>query len=216
MTWLFCLLATTLACAPKRSSPARILAVGDSILAAHRGRGASIPDIVANRTGHVVTNVAQNGAWVTPGGGVTTVPEQRLDGSWDWLLLNGGANDLNGRCGCEACDAVMDELIAADTRSGALVDLVEQARTQGTRVLYVGYARFPEGARFGFDRCDEELVELGRRVAALAERVPGAWFVDVSSVTDEAYFVADRVHPSLEGSRVIGEQAARTVSQATR
>jgi len=204
-----------------RPAPANadMLAIGDSIFEAHRSSGRSIPDVVAERTGHVVHNAAKSGAWATDGGGVPTIPEQRVDGDFAWLVMDGGANDLNGRCRCGDCDAVLDELITEDATDGVLVAIVEEAVAQGMRVAFMGYPELPDDARFGFSRCGDQLAEHRRRRVRLAERVDGMWFVDASEVvgaTDLPYFVDDHVHPSVEGSRVMGEHIVEQVRELSK
>ena len=191
--------------------PPRLLAIGDSILAQHGAR--SVPAIASKRTGHTLTNAAIYGAWATPGGGIVSIPDQRVEGRWDWLILNGGANDLNGRCRCGDCTQVLDELITADTQGGVLVRLIEDAVARGTRVAFLGYADFPDGAEYGFDRCGDELAEHRRRVRALAHRMANVWFVDAREVITEAHFLPDRVHPTVQGSRLMGEQIADLIER---
>lgn len=205
-------------CSPRHlSKQADMLAIGDSILEANVGRGGSIPEIAARRTGHRVRNVAVSGAWATPGGGVQTIPEQRIAGKWAWIFMNGGANDLNGRCRCTDCASVMDELITRDAQRGVLVNIVEEALATGARVVFLGYPEMPKGAKYGFDRCGDELAEHRKRVSRLADRLPGMWFVDASRIAgrdDLPLFIEDRVHPSIEGSRMMGEAAAKAILQA--
>ncbi|MEO0600907.1 MAG: SGNH/GDSL hydrolase family protein [Myxococcota bacterium] len=210
-------LLSLFACGPRVPKHANMLAIGDSILAAHAKAGASIPHVAAARTGHVVHNVAINGAELLEGGAIRAIPLQRVAGKWDWLVMNGGGNDLNGRCGCGDCRAVLDQQISADATSGALVDIVKEAVASGTRVLFMGYPELPPGARFGFDRCDDILVEQKSRIATLARNTPQLWFVDAADVIDAAdlqLFVEDRVHPNREGSRVMGEYIAKTIESA--
>ena len=138
-----------------------------------------------------------------------------MDGGFDWLLMDGGGNDLNDRCECGDCGAVMNELLTADGSEGVIVDVVEEASAQGIKVLFMGYPDLPDGAEFGFDRCGDELIELNARLAALDAREDQLWFVSAADVVgpdDLHLFDSDRVHPSPEGCRVMGEYVAETIS----
>lgn len=191
-----------------------MLAIGDSLFAYNLRSNESIPEVAADRTGHVAFNAAISGATVLPGGEVTAIPDQRVDGTWAWLVMDGGGNELNGRCGCGDCDAVLDQLVMPDGSSGAIVDIVEDAMAAGTRVVFLGYPEMPEDAEFGFSRCNPVFAEHSARMRAFAEQEPMLWFVDAFEVvraTDDAYFVSDRVHPTPEGSRVMGEHIARAI-----
>jgi hypothetical protein len=60
-------------------------------------------------------------------------------------------------------------------------------------------------------QCDDELVELRARKAAMANTLSGAIFVDASQVmdgTDLDLYDTDNLHPSVLGSRAVGELIA--------
>ena len=189
-----------------------LLAIGDSMFDWHRGDG-SIPEVVADATGLELFDASVGGAMLT--GGFESIPAQRVDGGFDWLLMDGGGNDLNDRCGCGDCGAVMDELLTADGSAGVIANVVEEVAAQGIKVLFMGYPELSEGAEFGFDRCGDELIELNARLTALNAREDQLWFVsaaDVVGADDLHLFDSDRVHPSPEGCRVMGEYVAETIS----
>ncbi len=192
-----------------------LLAIGDSILQWNVGTGESIPEVVGSSTGLAVTNEAVSGAWLTNDGVFPSIPDQRVDGDWEWLLVNGGANDLAQRCRCQACDGVLDEMVTPDGARGILPALVAEATGDGSKVVLLGYPEFPDGAQFGLDDCDDELVELASRLATLASATAAAWFVNAADVVradDAEAFIADLVHPTPEGGRTIGEYVAETIS----
>ena len=195
---------------------ATVLAVGDSILAWNREEGASIPEVAGRELDRVVHNVAVSGSWIT-GDEDDAIPAQYVEGSWDWVIADGGANDLNGECECGDCDAVMDTIIAEDARAGEYPVLADRVRAGGARLLVMSYPRLPPGARFGFDRCEAELETLSARQAALAAARDDVFFVDVRPIvdgTDLALFVADQVHPSIAGGEVMGKAVADAISAA--
>lgn len=217
MNTLRALLPLTLtACTGSPIEPAgNIIAIGDSILEWNLDEGASIPEVVGQARGQEVYNAAISGTMVTEG--PESIPSQYVEGDWAWLLLDGGGNDLNDRCGCGDCDAVMDEIVTADGTGGALAALVGPVAASGVRVAIMGYPNLPEGAAFGFDRCGEELIELASRQAALASHDDNIIFVDAREFidsTDTSLFDEDLVHPSVEGGAVMGQHIAEAMDAA--
>ncbi|MCO4774211.1 MAG: SGNH/GDSL hydrolase family protein [Deltaproteobacteria bacterium] len=189
-----------------------LLAIGDSIFDFHRGEG-SIPEVVAEATDLALVDASMGGAMLT--GDDESIADQRVDGSFEWLLMDGGGNDLNDRCACGACEGVMNEVLTADGRGGVIADIVEEATAQGSKVLFMGYPELPDGAEFGFDRCGDELTELNARLATLDAQQDAMWFVsagDVVGADDLDLFDGDRVHPSPAGSQVMGDYVAETIS----
>ena len=85
-----------------------ILVLGDSIMAWNGGR--SIPDVIANQTGRSVTSRDVPGAQFDNGSTIASavgfdIQQQFPGGRWNWVVVNGGANDLSADCGCGACGA---------------------------------------------------------------------------------------------------------------
>jgi len=194
-----------------RESAARILVIGDSIMAWNRGDGAAIPDVIERRLGQPVLDASVPGARMRLGGlrGAVglSIPRQYREGDWDTVILNGGANDLRATCGCNRCDAVLDRLARQDYP--ALI-----ARLAPARVVIVGYCGPVRVGGGSFDGCSDELSELARRLARLAAANPRVTFVPVRAAIagDPRYYDTDRVHPSPEGSALIGALVARAVS----
>ena len=109
---------------------------------------------------------------------------------------------------------MLDEILSEDGSAGVLADFASDVADSGTSVLIMGYYGIPEGAEFGFDRCGEELEVLSARQAALAGTHDSIHFADVREVvdgTDPAMFDSDLVHPSIEGSAVVGQFLAETI-----
>ena len=147
--------------------------------------------------------------------GGLAIPAQVPDGRWNWIVMNGGANDLGFGCGCLRCDAEIDLLLAPDGSGGAIPDLITAARATGARVLWLGYHAAPQSR--SFRGCRPGLVELDRRIAAYARSQPGVFFLDAEAVMDPAdarLLAADRTHPSALGSAVIGRALAQEIRRA--
>jgi lysophospholipase L1-like esterase len=165
-----------------------------------------------------VVNRAALGAQIRAGGlsslGGLSIPDQLSAGPWNWIVMNGGANDLGFSCGCTRCDGEIDLLISGDATTGAIPDLIARARAQGAKVLWAGYYRAPDTT--SFRGCRPGLVELERRIAIHARTTEGVFFFDTEDVLDPAkpsLLDKDRTHPSVEGSAVIGRFLAREIAQ---
>lgn len=196
---------------------AKLLALGDSVMEWNREQGASIPDVIGQEIGLTVQNNAESGGLILFGSNTLNIPSQYVSGDWEWVVFDGGANDLNDECGCDDCGMLLDQLIAADGRSGAIVDLALQARNDGAKVMFMGYYELPSDAEFGFDRCNQWLNEHTTRAKAMADAFDGVEFVsaaDVMRASNASAYDDDRVHPSVSGSRLVGEYVAAAM-QAT-
>lgn len=200
-----------------RQSSGDILVIGDSVLAWNRSGGQDVGRVIAAELGRDVVSRATLGARVQSGGlsalGGLRIPDQLPLGSWDWVVMNGGANDLAFTCGCARCDAEIDRLIAANNQTGAIPDLITRARLQGAQVLWAGYYEAPASRSFG--ACRPALVELERRIARYAADTRGVYFIDTEDVLDPAVLsllAADRTHPSPAGSAVIGRFISQEIS----
>ena len=210
-------LIATASCAvdPQRTG-GDILVIGDSVLAWNRGSGSDIGNVLEAELGREVTSRAVVGAGISSGGlGLLArpIPGQLSPGPWNWVVMNGGANDLGSTCGCVRCDAVIDSLISKDGRTGDIPRLIAVARSQGAQVVWMGYYQTPIGSLFS--GCRPALVELDRRIALHAERERGVYFVDAEDVIPANrpdLLASDRTHPSPTGSAVIGKVLARVIA----
>lgn len=203
-----------------RDENARLLAMGDSMLAWHRAEGQSISDYVEARLGEEVVDRSVIGAQFTyflPISGALgmNIGKQYRPGNWDWVILNGGGNDLWLSCGCVECDWMIDLLVSQDLKSGKVVDTIRKIRARGTKVVYVGYLHSP-GVKSLVDHCKDEDIEFEARVAALAETDPGVHYLELSKLVppkDTSFHAVDRIHPSRKASEVIGEMIADVILQ---
>lgn len=191
---------------------ARIIVMGDSVMAWNRDSNASVADAMEKRLGAPVLDAAVSGARMRLGGvgGAIgfSIPGQYRARDWDAVVLNGGANDLFFECRCDRCDTVLDRLVNVDYP--ALL-----ARLGSTRVYIVGYYG-PAGDRPGnYDVCQDELQILERRLTRLAATRPNVRVVRIrDAITgNPPMYDDDRVHPSPAGSSVIADRIVAALSR---
>ncbi|WP_417719831.1 SGNH/GDSL hydrolase family protein [Salipiger sp.] len=199
----------------------RILLMGDSMMAANRNIGLSVADAIESRLGESVIDRSVPAARILhalpiSGSLGLDIDQQYQAGSWDWVVLNGGGNDLLFGCGCALCDHKIDRLISADGRRGAIPGLVSRLRHGGARVIYTGYLRSP-GRWSLIDGCRAVGNELDRRIARLAGLDRGVFFLaldDLVPFADRSYHAPDLIHPSPKGSDAIGRRIAALIDAA--
>lgn len=203
---------------PLMAEPLRVLAVGDSILAWHKWTGRDIPSEMGTILGAEVENEAVAGARFSNSSGLGRaigfdVRAQYRAGTWDVVLMNGGANDFLADCGCGKCDPVLDSLITAEL-TGEVPRFIAQVRQGGAAVLWMGYYASHRSGQFA--GCRPYLVEFDARMARLAAQVPGLQFVDSEAAIDardRSLFAFDGIHPSAKGAGRIGAYLAQSLSQ---
>lgn len=186
----------------------KILAMGDSMMAWNRITGRSIPQILGKELGVRVKNMSAVGAMFHGDAsqhlGIT---QQYKKGDWDWVVINGGANDLIFKCSCnnKACQPIMDKMISKDGQSGSIPRLVDEVRKDGAKVLFVGYHRAREmdaPAR----RCGDDLDAMDARLSLMAKRWKSVHFANMQNVFpagDTSFYAFDRTHPSPKGSKTM-------------
>lgn len=184
-----------------------VLAIGDSILAWNKPYCQSAPDHLALERGASVQNNAVSGTRVL--GGNNAIPDQYVKADWDWVIVDGGGNDVNDACSGDQAGPVIDQIVGADGTGGAMNALMDEIVADADQVLLLGYYPLMPDAWYGFDLCETELDTLDARYAALAEKRPQVTFVDLGQVLDpqltpDAY-APDGVHPDTEGAQRIAE-----------
>lgn len=202
------------ACVEESLPEAEILAIGDSVIWWNSGSEAAIADVIADDLGVRVANAAIPGARVLAGS--ENIPGQYQSGPWEWVVLDGGANDLGGSCGTARADAVLDLLITQDLTNGAMPRLLARVRGDGPQVVIMGYYFLPEETQ-DFAGCTGVFTALNSRLEAYADQTAGVYFTPASAVIDPdnpAHFDRDGVHPSPLGSRLIGRQIATQIRSA--
>ena len=201
-----------------RDQSARILTMGDSLLAAHSISGRAVSNAVERVLGEQVTDRSVAGARVIYGLPITgamgmKIAKQYRKGRWDWIILNGGGNDLWFGCGCHACERKINRLISGDGLGGEIPRLVANLRRTGARVIYVGYLRSP-GVGSPIESCKDEGDELERRIDQMAKADTGVYFLSLAQMVpfgDRSFHGFDMIHPSLKASREIGKRIAEII-----
>lgn len=202
---------------------ARILLIGDSMMAANRGSGNAVANHIERRLGEEVIDrsvIAARYFYYLPltGAAGLRLPSQYQPGEWDWVVLNGGGNDLMFGCGCGFCATMVDRLISKDGKSGAIPELVSRIRATGARVVFSGYLRNP-GLYTPVRACKPFGDELDRRLARMDAADPGFFFLPMSDLVprgDPSLHQMDMIHPSPKGSAAIAARIAATIRAAER
>lgn len=202
-----------------RDPSPRILAMGDSLLAWNRLSNRSVADYVSAILSEPVVDRSVSGAHIIynlpiSGSMGLRIGSQFQAGSWDWVILNGGGNDLWLGCGCVRCANRMDRLISEDGVWGEIPALVAGLRSKGAQVVYLGYLRSP-GFGSPIEHCRPAGDELDRRLARMAATDPGIHFVSIADLVpygDTGYHAIDHIHPSPKGSAAIGQRIADVIA----
>ncbi|MEP1611420.1 MAG: SGNH/GDSL hydrolase family protein [Roseobacter sp.] len=201
-----------------RDNSARILAMGDSLMAWNASSGETISDNLEKILGEPVIDRSVSGARILyklPISGAMgfNISSQYRSSNWDWVILNGGGNDLWFGCGCAACDRKIDRLIHQDGQGGAVFDLVQTIRASGARVIYLGYLRSP-GVGSWIEHCRDEGDEYEGRLERMAQSDPGVYFLSLANLVpkgDKSYHRFDRIHPSAKATREIAQRIATII-----
>jgi lysophospholipase L1-like esterase len=195
-----------------------ILAMGDSMMAANKASGRAVSAILGHTVGANVIDTSVTGARIIYNLPLTgslglNISKQYRTGNWDWIVLNGGGNDLLFGCGCLSCDPKINRLISVNGQKGKIVDLVARLRSTGAQIVYVGYLHSP-GVPSPIDHCKDEGLELERRYSAMAAATEGVHFISLLDLVpqgDRTYHGFDMIHPSFKGSKAIARRIARLI-----
>ena len=204
-----------------RDFPSRILVVGDSMLATNRLSDLAVADAMEQTLREPVVDRSTIGArfhYALPisGNAGMNITKQYVPGNWDWIVVNGGGNDLLFGCGCVVCDAKIDRLISEDGKRGTIPGFLSDMRQTGAKVIYVGYLRSP-GMGSPIEHCRDEGAELERRIAKLSELDQGLIYLSLRDLVpngDGTYHGIDMIHPSIKGSKAIGQMLANVIEGA--
>ena len=199
-----------------------ILAIGDSILAAHNGLCQSAPHHGGIEVERHVENRAIIGSRMSSvEGSPFDIPNRYLEGgAWEFVVIDGGANDLYAECGCGVpdgdpipdCSGVVDGIVDLQGQSGEMIDMLEDIRSDpandATMVL-VGYYTLPDDAGSDWDGCNDAMGELSARYQIVADAAADVEFVDPTATMDfianPDFFMPDNVHPSTYGADAMGD-----------
>ena len=212
------LLLAAPALAGSRAEQPRILFMGDSLLAIHRLSGKAVSNATSAALRAPVVDKSVIGAQIIynlplTGAMGLRISAQYREGPWEWIVMNGGGNDMWLGCGCNRCERRMGKLISENGTSGKIPKLVGRLRATGARVIYVGYLRSP-GMGSPIENCKDEGDALEARIAAMAARDPGVFFLSLADLVpygDRSYHGVDMIHPSMKASRIIGRMIAELI-----
>lgn len=199
----------------------RVLVMGDSLMASNRMKGGAVSNALGHALGVKVKDNAVFGAryfYILPltGAAGMRIDAQFRGGPWDYVVLNGGGNDLLFGCGCGACNRMLDRLVSKDGTKGAIPELVADIRETGARVIYTGYLRTP-GVTSPVESCGPLGDRMDARLARMAQAIDGVSFVPLSDLVtkdgDTSFHAVDLVHPSVKGSRAIAARIASWIGE---
>ena len=218
----FAALLTLTACTEPvtRDQQARILLMGDSLMATHSLKGMGVSHAIEQELREPVIDRSVSGArylYALPVSGSLglNITKQYRPGDWDWIVLNGGGNDIWMGCGCGPCNGRISRLISKDGKRGRIPGFVSKLRQTGAQVMFVGYLRTP-GVRSPIEGCTDDGDEMDRRLARLAALDRGVHFVSLADLVphgDRSYHGFDLIHPSVKGSRAIGQRIANLIKE---
>lgn len=206
-----------------RGPGSRILAMGDSLLAANSLTGRSVSHSIESMLGEQVVDRSIPGASILYGLPITggmglNIGKQFSPGNWDWIVLNGGGNDLMFGCGCRRCDGRIEWMISGDGRIGEVPDLVARLRQTGAQIIYVGYLRSP-GVGSPIESCRDEGDKFEARIDRMANATDGVYFLSLADLVpfgDRSFHGIDMIHPSAKASREIGRMVAGIIATNSR
>lgn len=129
-------------------SGSRILLLGDSLMAFNRVQGRAVSDAIENSLNEPVTDRSVIGArflYALPisGSAGLNITKQYRQGDWEWVVMNGGGNDIWMGCLCGPCKHRISRLISEDGKRGRIPGFVSRMRQTGAQVIFVGYLRTP-------------------------------------------------------------------------
>lgn len=209
---------------PALAEAPRVLVIGDSLLSWNSVSGQSVADRLEGLLSGEVRDRSVGGARLIYNLPITgamglSIPKQYRkvdrDTGWDWIVVNGGGNDLLFGCGCQKCDRKLGKLISEDSQRGAIPKLVARMRADGAKVLWLGYLRSP-GVDSPIDSCRDEGDILEARIEHLAERDEGMVFLSIADMVpegDRSYHGVDMIHPSRKASLAIARRIAKVIGQ---
>ncbi|MGJ8618666.1 MAG: SGNH/GDSL hydrolase family protein [Sulfitobacter sp.] len=197
--------------------PMRVLVMGDSFMTSNGSSQKSFSHVLSALLHTRVKSKAVAGArhlYALPISGALgmNISKQYRSDNWDYVVMNGGGNDLWMGCGCGKCTRKMEKLISSDGRKGAIPRSVARARKDGAKVIYVGYLRSP-GRGSPIEACKPLGEKLEARIKKLAALDSGITFVSLADMVphgDASFHALDMIHPSPKGSA----EAARRVLSA--
>jgi len=213
-------LFTIVLCGPqaRAGEPMKVLVMGDSFMTSNGSIRQSVPHVLSELLQTRVRSKAVTGAshlYALPITGALglNISKQYRRGNWDYVVMNGGGNDLWLGCGCGKCTRKMERLISADGTRGVIPSVVARARRDGARVIYVGYLRSP-GRGSPIEGCRPLGDKLEARIAKLAAMDAGITFVSLADLVphgDRSFHANDMIHPSPKGSAAAAQRVVTAI-----
>jgi lysophospholipase L1-like esterase len=199
----------------------RVLVMGDSFMTSNGSAKKSFPHVLSNLLHTNVVSKAVAGAmhlYALPITGALgmNISKQYRSGKWDYVVMNGGGNDLWLGCGCGKCIRKMEKLISSDGRKGAIPGTVARARRDGAKVIYVGYLRSP-GRWSPIEACKPLGDKLEARIRKLADLDSGITFISLADMVpygDASFHALDMIHPSPKGSAAAAKRVMTVIAAA--
>ncbi len=219
-----------------------ILSIGDSIQAYWHNKTScckSVPEQAALKLGEYVKMKSISGAHMTyprmpyHPAGIHNQYKAEKKGPWEWIIINGGANDLFC-AGCNKCDytnnlecrknctTALDELADTTKGTGDMYDIIKDIKADhpGIQILILGYYRMagefadlcaflstPE-ASTGFKNLNSRYKEIADNDKQVHYLETDSLMTDKSGKIIMANFYADLIHPSIIGSELLGAHIA--------
>ena len=200
------------ACTTPEDRSVRFIVAGDSMMA-WNGRDQNVAAHLQRLLGEPVGSVARSLAQVDGGVGFLSIPNQIAGYAPEWIIVNGGANDLSQNCRCSECGRVLDRLVTSDGATGAIPTLVARLRSRGSKIVWVDYYTSP---RYVGTTCLSTYQELEARLSRMVSQMSGVTLVELGetfSPNDLSLFDRDRTHPSPKGSALIAQAVANILRQ---
>lgn len=188
-----------------------MIAIGDSILEWNDEE--SIPANLSRELNLPVDDRSVSGAEVSSGfwGRLQgfDIRQQLGPDRPDILVMTGGGNDLGEACGCSQSCAQEVEVLITESGGGELGQFLKDVTADGTRVLYLGYAKPPVGGN-EFRGCVPYFETLATRVS----QITGVTYISVNEIidpTDSLFYDEDQIHPSVIGSAAVARLLADAI-----
>lgn len=199
----------------------KVLVMGDSFMTSNGSNGHAVPHVLARDLGVTVKSTAVAGArfgYKLPLTGALgfNISKQYREDNWDYVVMNGGGNDLWLGCGCMRCQKRLNRLISPDGTLGQIPTAVRRARASGARVIYVGYLRSP-GLGSPIEHCKKVGAALEARISVMARQDAGVSFVSLADMVphgDRSFHSSDMIHPSPKGSIAASKRIAAAIRSA--
>ncbi len=182
----------------------KILFIGDSIFAWNALSGNTVARNLERLIDAEITDNSVSAMPIGSGGNEGIFAQTQL-GEWDWIVVNGGGNDILRGCKCGDCRATLNRLINVNGTGGIIKTELQKLTRRGSKVLFVGYLR-TNGFASPIPQCGRWINALEERVIGLSASTEGIFFMSNTELVptgDRSFHDFDRIHPSRKGSKAI-------------